>query len=219
MPPGCCFLLGPAANFQLIAIIWTPQPAERISGCTCTHKYIKNASTPPPALLTAELQPEPSPPCSARAFSPRGESWGPRGTRWPWSHPSARPGSTARAQGSRLPPGDELQSNKPRSSQQQRFMPAINQETQTALFPAAPAESEADMGARGSWGLMGGPGQGGSAGHLCTCLPKAAHSEKFKSQNPKSARRSWGGLGAASRGGFGRGVAGEVLPSAHLFDL
>lgn len=56
-------------------------------------------------------------------------------------------------------------------------MPAINQETQTALFPAGLAESEAEVGAWGSWGFMGGPGQGGSAGHLCTCLPKAAQSK------------------------------------------
>lgn len=35
-------------------------------------------------------------------------------------------------------------------------MPIINQETQTALFPAGLAESEAEMGAQGSWGFMGG---------------------------------------------------------------
>lgn len=58
-------------------------------------------------------------------------------------------GYHGRGAGRPPPPGDELRSNKPRSSQQEGFMPTINQETQTAPFPAGLAESEAE---RGTWG-------------------------------------------------------------------
>lgn len=61
-----------------------------------------------------------------------------------------------RGTGQPPPPGDELQSNKPRSSQQEGFIPTINQEAQTAPFPAGLAESEAEIGVQGSWGFMGG---------------------------------------------------------------
>lgn len=116
-------------------------------------------------------------------------------------------GYHGRGAGQPPPPGDELQSNKARWSQRQRFMPAINQEAQTALFPAGLAEREAGVGAQGSWGFMGGPAQGGSAGHLCTCLPKAAV-KRFKSQSetPKLS----GGAGEVWELGPGE-VLAEVL--------
>lgn len=47
-------------------------------------------------------------------------------------------------------------------------MPTINQETQTALFPAGLAGSKAEIGARDPVGLLGGPSRGGKAGHRGT---------------------------------------------------
>lgn len=57
-------------------------------------------------------------------------------------------------------------------------MPTINQKTQTAPFPAGLAESEAEMGAWGSWGFRGGPGQGGRARHLGIPRPQCPRGAK-----------------------------------------
>lgn len=79
------------------------------------------------ALRMVELQTEqlePNPFCSPRGFSschqahPTVEhSWGLQGTRWPSGCISPQPVITVWTQGSHLPPGDELRSNKPHSSQ------------------------------------------------------------------------------------------------------
>lgn len=52
-------------------------------------------------------------------------------------------------------------------------MPTINQETQTALFPAELAGSEAEIGAWDPVGLLGDPSRGGKAGHRGTSGPNA----------------------------------------------
>lgn len=72
MPPGCCSLLGPVANFQLIARIWTLQPAERIAGCTCTHKYIKMHLHPPQHCSRQSCSPNPALPAVPGLSPPAG---------------------------------------------------------------------------------------------------------------------------------------------------
>lgn len=89
-------------------------------------------------------QPEPTPPGGTAG-----------GRRWPLvafgGLRAVRQRSQHQGQGAGQPPppGDELRSHKARSAQQEGFMLAINQETQTAPFPA---EITAETGTRGLWG-------------------------------------------------------------------
>lgn len=136
----------------------------------------------------AELQPEPNPSCSPRGFSPllqpcttTGHSWGPR----------AQGGLGAIHQHSRVsgpgpgqppPPGMNYRAiNHAGLSGSGLCLPSIRRHKQLCSLQDWQEERQKWVH-RDPGDLWGCPGQGGSAGHLCTCLHKAA---RLKNSNSK----------------------------------
>lgn len=111
-------------------------------------------------------------------------------------------GYHGRGAGQPPPPGDELQSNKARWSQRQRFMPAINQEAQTALFPAGLAQREAGVGAQGSWGLWGVLLRVGVLGTFVPACPKLLSKDSNHKVKPQSCQEELGRFGSWVQGRF-----------------
>lgn len=139
----------------------------------CTHKSIKMHICSVHGRAPA---PEPNPPCSARALSPlcqpcptAGHSWGPR---WPSSHPSAQPGTTAGAQGSHLPPGMNYRAiNHTRLSGSVLCLPSIRRHKQ--LCSQQDWQKERQKGDPGDLrGVLVGVGVLGTFVPVCPKLPR-----------------------------------------------